>query len=128
MLFEIYNYVHLLMVYSPIALLFVDNKYLKGWIEYVVLILLLTPLHWKLFNNRCIITELTKNYGSFSNAASTESQFSETYFGWLYRPIMKLLNLKWDEEGIDKMVHIHWMFVFILIWWFIFFKLKCNYD
>ena len=30
---------------------------------------------------------------------------------------MKLLNLNWDSEGLNKMVHLHWFINFVVIWY-----------
>ena len=121
MITKVLNYIHLILLFLPVWIYFIDIKYLRPWFKYVILILLLTPIHWELFDNNCLLTKITQLLGDF-NDTSTDSQFSEKYLKWLYKPIMKNINLKWDNDGINQMVHIHWIFNFILIWYYIFFK------
>ena len=119
---NILNIAHLFLLFFPIIIFFVKVKYLKPWFKYLVLVALLTPLHWRFFNNECISTIITKKMGDFSTTR-TNSAFSETYLKWLYKPLMtNIFNLKWNNDGIGKMVYIHWIINFILIEYFIFFK------
>ena len=119
---NILNFLHFLVVFIPIGIYLVDLKYIKNIFPYFVLIALLTPLHWIFFENKCISTILTQKMGDFKDT-QTSSSFSEKYLKWLYHPLMKhIFNLEWNDEGLDKMVHIHWIFNFILLWYFIFFR------
>ena len=119
---DILNLLHLILVFLPIAIFFIDKKYVKGWFIYFVLISLLTPLHWKFFNDECISTILTRKIGDFKETETTSS-FSERYLKWLYEPLMThIFKLKWNSDGLGKMVHIHWILNFILIWFYSFFR------
>ncbi len=51
----------------------------------------------------------------------TNSGFSEEYLEWLYRPIMTKIGWSWNSNGLDKMVNLHWLINFILLWYFLFF-------
>lgn len=118
---NILNALHLLLVFFPIIIFFVSKKLVRSWFKYLVLIMILTPLHWKFFDGECISTVIAKKLGHFKET-NTTSAFSETYFKWLYEPLMKhVFNLEWNNDGIGKMVHIHWSLNFILIWYYIFF-------
>ena len=79
---NILNIAHLFLLFFPIIIFFVKVKYLKPWFKYLVLVALLTPLHWRFFNNECISTIITKKMGDFSTTR-TNSAFSETYLKWL---------------------------------------------
>ena len=119
---QILNILHLVLLFFPIGIYLIDINYLKPWFKFAVLIVLLTPLHWEFFDDECISTILTRKLGDFKNARTT-SAFSETYLKWLYKPLMdNIFKLKWDNEGLSKMVYIHWIVNFISVWYFIFYK------
>ena len=50
-----------------------------------------------------------------------ESGFSEKYLKWLYDPIMKIFNMKWNDENLDIIINFHWLINFLIIWYFTFF-------
>ena len=118
---NILNALHLLLVFSPIMIYFVSKNRIRLWFKYFVLIMILTPLHWKFLDGECILTVIAKKLGHFKET-STTSAFTETYLKWFYEPLMKnVFKLEWNNDGIDKMVHIHWSLNFILIWYYTFF-------
>ena len=47
--------------------------------------------------------------------------FSEKYLRWLYDPIMRLFNMKWNDENLDIIINFHWLINFLIIWYFTFF-------
>ena len=119
---NVFNILHMLLIFFPILIYFVNKKLLKGWLRYAILIALLTPLHWEFFNDECVWTIITRKLGGLEESESTSS-FSEQYLKWLYKPLMThIFKLKWDNDGINKMVYIHWIFNFILIWYYIFYR------
>ena len=118
---NIINLLHMLLVFFPILMYFVNKNILKGWFRYAILIALLTPLHWEFFDDECISTIVTKKLGGLKESDTTSS-FSEQYLRWLYKPLMThIFKLNWDNDGITKMVYIHWIFNFILIWYYMFY-------
>ena len=119
---DLFNVLHMIFLFSPIIIFFIDKKWIKGWFKCLVLIMILTPLHWRFFDGECISTVITKKIGDFRETETTSS-FSEKYLKWLYKPLMThVFNLEWNNDGIGKMVHVHWILNFILIWYFIFFR------
>lgn len=119
---DLFNVLHMIFLFSPIIIFFIDKKWIKGWFKFLVLIMILTPLHWRFFDGECISTVITKKIGDFRETETTSS-FSEKYLKWLYKPLMThVFNLEWNNDGIGKMVHIHWILNFILIWYLIFFR------
>ena len=118
---KILNSLHLLLIFFPITIFFVSKKLVRSWFKYIVLIILLTPIHWRFLDGECILTIIARKLGAFKET-NTTSGFSETYFRWWMEPLMKhVFNWKWNNDGIGKMVHILWGFNFILIWYYIFF-------
>ena len=111
------------MLFSPIWLFLVPlgliKKYKNIFLIYF-LIMLLVPIHWVFFDNRCIFTIITMKAGALNNT-KTDSGFSEVYLRWLYKPIMNIIGWKWNNKGVAKMVNLHWVLNFILLWYFVFF-------
>lgn len=122
MIFHLINFIHLGLLFSPFIIFFINKAYFGWWFKYYVLILILTPLHWKFFDNKCILTILTKKIQNFKYSISNNSQFTENYLKWLYMPIMNILGFKWNSDNIEKASYIHWIINFVLIWYFIFYK------
>ena len=119
---DILNIMHLVLLFFPVIIYFINIGYVKPYFKFAVLIALLTPLHWEFFDNQCVSTIVTRKLGDFKNTRTT-SAFSETYLKWLYKPLMdNIFKLEWDTDGLSKMVYIHWIVNFVLIWYFIFYK------
>jgi len=125
MLVQILNAIHLILLFSPILLYFIPIKYVSRSFKYLFLILILIPIHWDFLDGKCIFTIFTERQGGLVEAETT-SGFSEEYLEWLYRPIMNIIGWPWDNKGINKMVNLHWLFNFILLWYFLFFIAKCK--
>ena len=123
----IFNYLHVFILLIPFLLYIYIPK--KGTIHYtiyiyLILFMILLPLHWVFFDNQCIFTLISKWLGDYKETETT-SAFSETNLGWLYKPIMELFGWEWNSEGLDKMVNLHWIFNYIIIWYYIFYRLCC---
>lgn len=116
----ILNLLHFVFLFFPIIIYFLPLSIVKPIFKWAFLVLILTPIHWVFFNNHCIFTIATKKMGNMKNV-ETDSGFSEKYLKWLYLPIMNLLGWEWDEEGLNKIVNLHWGINFILIWYYLFY-------
>ena len=112
---KLLDYLHLLLLFHPLIVILFYN-YCKPYLHYILLLSVLIPLHWIFFNNECILTFFSKKLGAYQNS-ETNSEFSENNLKWLYKPIMNLLNLKWNNDGLNKMVHLHWFINFVVIWY-----------
>ena len=112
---------HLLLVIFPIIIFFIpiNSKFMFQFIKYAILLLLLTPVHWPLTHNKCVLSVASQEMGGLQNT-QTDSMFSEKYMMWLYGPMLKIIGEKKDDKGLDKVIAIHWIFNFILIWLYIF--------
>ena len=116
----ILNLLHFIFLFFPIIVYFLPINILKPIFKWAFLVLILTPIHWVFFDNHCIFTIATKKMGNMKNV-ETNSGFSEKYLKWLYLPIMNSLGWDWDEEGLNKIVNLHWGINFILIWYYLFY-------
>lgn len=114
------NLLHFIFLFLPVLVFFIPMYIVKPLFKWAFLVLILTPIHWAFFDNHCVFTIFTKQMGNMRNV-ETDSGFSEKYLKWLYKPIMRILGWNWDEEGINKMVNLHWGINFILLWYFLFF-------
>lgn len=125
MLVDILNFIHLILLFSPVIIYYIPIKYLSGIFKYIFLILILIPIHWDFLDGKCLFTLFTEQQGGLIEAETT-SGFSEEYLEWLYRPIMKLIGWKWNSKDLNKMVNLHWLVNFVLLWYFLFFKTNCR--
>lgn len=125
MLVDLLNFIHLILLFSPIIIYYIPVKYLSGIFKYIFLILILIPIHWDFLDGKCLFTLFTEQQGGLVEAETT-SGFSEEYLEWLYRPIMKIIGWKWNSKDLNKMVNLHWLVNFVLLWYFLFFKTNCK--
>lgn len=119
------NLIHLFSLFIPVYIYFVPINYIKHIFKYIFIIILLIPIHWVFFDDRCVLTLFTQEQGGLKNV-ETESPFSEVYLKWLYKPIMDIIGWKWDSVGIDKMSNLHIGINIFLLWYFLFFVGKCK--
>ena len=120
---DLANVAHVVFVFLPFILLF-SQPLPRQLFAVIMLLYMLAPLHWAFFDDECVSTMLTRDtFGGLSGAV-TNSAFSETYLGWLYRPIAAAFGWKWDAEGISKVVHVHWTAIFVSLWFITFYRYK----
>lgn len=127
-LIELVNVIHLFFVIAPILILFISKKKIRKYVKWVLLISILIPLHWVFFKDKCVLTIISESLGGYQNA-TTNSGFTEMNFKWLYYPLMKVFNWQWNEEGINKIVNLHWIVNIIVLWIYCFYYLvprKCK--
>ncbi len=110
--------VHLFIIFSPLFLFFL--KVPKKFLKYMILIPVLVVYHWGWLKNQCLLTIFQKKLGL--SELHGESGFSEKYLKWLYNPIMRIFNMKWNDENLDIIINFHWLINFLIIWYFTFFK------
>jgi hypothetical protein len=119
------NFIHICLLLVPPGIYLVplnkrNMKFMKIFSKWILLIGALIPLHWVFFDNSCVFTMASQELGNYQEAETT-SEFSETNLKWLYQPIMKLFGWPWNNEGLDKMVTLHWVVNIILIWSYCFY-------
>ena len=119
-LIVIINIIHLVFLFSPIAIYFITPKYVNYVFKYLFLIILLIPIHWDLFDDKCSLTLITESIGGLKNT-TFNSQFSEKYLRWLYEPILQLFGREWNTNNLDLIIVLHWILNLILMWYYCFY-------
>lgn len=124
---ELFNVVHLLAIFVPFLLVLIPSRFflnIELTMKIIALFYFLIPLHWVFFDDRCVFTILSLKIGDYQNTQDAEIAFTESNLRPLYEPIMKMIGLKWENrKDIDKMINIHWIIIFIIMWYIIAFKL-----
>lgn len=120
MISDILNFLHLILLFLPVIIYFIPLDWFKNIFKWGFLILILIPIHWVFFDDQCSFTLFTKSFNKEVNKDNTRG-FSETYLEWFYKPIVKIIGWEWDDNGIDKVVNLHWGINFFLLWYFLFF-------
>lgn len=116
----IINIIHLVFLFSPIVIYFITPKYVNYVFKYLFLLILLIPIHWNLFDDKCSLTLITESIGGLKNT-TFNSQFSEKYLRWLYEPILKLFGREWNTNNLDLIIVLHWILNLILMWYYCFY-------
>lgn len=116
----IINVIHLVFLFSPIAIYFINPKYVNYVFKYLFLLILLIPIHWDLFDDKCSLTLITESIGGLKNT-TFNSQFSEKYLRWLYEPILQLFGREWNTNNLDLIIVLHWILNLILMWYYCFY-------
>jgi len=120
----IVDIIHILFCLMPIGIFFIPKKYF--WLtKIIILLLLLTPLHWEFFDNFCSLSWISIKLGGLSNT-NHESPFTEKYLSWIIDPLFNLLNINKSSKSISKFVYFQWIINFIIIYYYIFYYLKCT--
>ena len=117
---RILNGIHASFLLIPFVIFFLDKQRFHPYVKWLFLIIVLTPLHWVFFKNRCVFTIMSKWFGDYEQGETT-SEFSEYNMKWIYLPIMKKIGWQWNSEDLDKMVTLHWIMNIIIVWYYVFF-------
>lgn len=115
---------HIVFILSPIIIFFIPTKYFY-LTKIIILILFLTPLHWSLFNNKCLLTVFSQKLGGLSES-NTGSAFTEKYLKHIYEFFFRLFNIKKNNKNLNKFVSIQWIVMYILVFYYIFYYLDCK--
>ena len=89
--------IHRLLFIIPYILFFIPIKYTKTYIKYIILIILLTPLHWIFFDGHCILN-LIKHYIKYNNFPK-----------------------KHESPINENILYTHFIVSYIIIWLYIFY-------
>ena len=137
MLTKILNTIHFIGLFVPQLIFFIPYKYYAPIFKWLIILYLLIPLHWRFFNGKCCLSEYTKRNGGLQNT-KTSHTFTEVFMKWLYKPIMDIIGWEWNDAGITNMIYVHWIIIYLCLWFFIFFyapkrninilNFKCNLE
>lgn len=124
MLSLIFDILHILYILLPIGIFLIPGKYF--WLtKIIILVLLLTPLHWSIFDGNCILSWLSVKNGGLKNS-KYGSPFSEKYLGWLFLPILDLLGMERNKKNFLKLVNVQWIANYLILFYYIFYHIKCT--
>ena len=123
----ILNALHLIFFFTPLILLVLPKRYLKKYktfVKIVILLILLTPIHWRFLNGHCFLSLISVKMGDYKNVGDTNSPFSRQNLWWLYKPIMAVTGLKWkSEKDLNLLVNSHWVINFLASWFVLAYRL-----
>lgn len=115
---------HVVFIFSPIIIFFIPVKYFFIT-KIIILLLFLTPIHWYLFDNKCLLTILSQKLGGLEQP-KTNSPFTEKYLKYIYNFFFKILNIENNEKNLNKFVSIQWIIMYIIVFYYIFYYLDCR--
>jgi hypothetical protein len=123
---DVFNIVHLIGLFLPFLLVLIPTRFflnIELTMKCLALFYLLIPLHWVFFDDKCVFTMLSVKLGDYKGTNDSIA-FTEANLRPLYEPIMKKIKLNWENrKDIDKMINIHWIMIFIIMWYILAFKL-----
>ena len=112
--------IHFLGLLFPLYMFFIPVNYLKFLFRYIFLLSIMTPIGWGLFDN-CWMSTLT------TSIDDDKDTFTRKRMGFIYKPIMKLFRLDWDnQEHLDIVVNAHLGINYVIMWYYLFFVIKCE--
>jgi hypothetical protein len=109
-----FNGLHLALVFFPIIMFFVTPATARPWLKYIFPLYILVPIHWPLFDDKCIFTVASIKLGALEDTGN-DSSFSETYLRWLYEPVINAAGYCWAPEVLDKTIYLHWGLNYLLL-------------
>tara|TARA_Y100000287_G_C14108336_1_gene298770 strand:+ start:253 stop:594 length:342 start_codon:yes stop_codon:yes gene_type:complete len=84
--------------------------------------MILGPLHWAFFDNKCIFTYISECLGDYDNKElDTDASFTESNFKWLLHPIMNIFGMEWDSKNVHKMLILYSLINITLVWFYAFY-------
>lgn len=119
LIYYLIEIIHSLLLIIPILFYFgiLKNNTL---FKVIFLIILITPIHWIFFNNKCALTLLS----DYFNEDPVHKTFLEKYFGKVFNYFSKIINIPKDKLYRNYITCFIIIDV-ILMWDLIFRKNKC---
>ena len=116
---------HIIFMFIPFIVLLVPLNVLKKYIltlKIVFLLYILTPVHWLIFDNECILTLYSKKRGTLNN--DVRNAFSKKYLSYIYYPILRLFNAPINDKYITRIIGVHWLLMLLSFWYVVCIKLN----
>ena len=60
---RILNFCHFLILFVPIVIFFIPRDLIRPYAKFVLLLMIMVPLHWVFVDNYCIFTKLSMSLG-----------------------------------------------------------------
>ena len=114
MILKLLDFIHMIIVLNPLLFLILPKNIIKKYIKWFLLFNIFIPLHWHFFNNKCMLTEISKYFGGYKGS---DSNFTEKNLKWLHMPNMNIFGWKLDKDGINKMSTLHWLINIFICWY-----------
>ena len=118
------DFIHVVFILMPIGIFFIPKKYFYIT-KIIILLLLLTPLHWNIFDNNCLLSLFSQKTGGLKNS-KYGSPFTEKYLGWLFTFIFDIFKMEHNSNNFSKLVNIQWMINYLIIYYYLFHFLDCS--
>ena len=115
---------HMFLLFSPVLIYAI--RFPNIFVKMGFLMLILTPISWGFFNNKCILTIVSSKLSNDKKYNHNSQNFSEKYLSWFYKPIRNGLGFSKDREGFFQVIYLHWVLNLFLVWYYLFFyNCKC---
>ena len=117
---KLLNSLHVFFALIPVLIFFIPIRFVKFYAHWLLLGAIMVPLHWVFTDNQCLLTMISKRLGDYKDS-KTNSEFTERNLKWIYLPIMRVFDWKWDNDGLQKMSTFHWGMNILFIWYYSFY-------
>ena len=118
--------IHFFVCALPILIYFMPKYTISPYLKWILLLMVMVPLHWIFFSNRCVLTIITKYLGHYDNKKiDTNSAFVDNYLKWIYKPLLKTLGIRWNNNSVAKLITVRWIINILLVWYYIFYISPC---
>lgn len=126
MLVNILDTIYIIYILFPVVLLFLKKKYLqkiRDYLKIIFLIYIIAPLMWIICDGYCIISILS-NYivNNYNNKETNLSHFNETYLKHIYKPILIVFNIDYEQQNIHKITSIISYIPILIMYYVSFYK------
>jgi hypothetical protein len=121
------NAIHIIYMFAPFIIPLIPKLHLikaRVPLKFIFLVYILTPLHWHLFDNKCILTLLSIKTGDYKGLNDKSWAFTDVYMRPIYEPLLKMVGLTWNLTNKIKITYVHWILIFIVLWYVVCFKLN----
>lgn len=116
------NIIHIIILLIPIIIYLLPSRIVKPYIHWILFMMILIPLHWPFFDNKCIFTYISSYLGDYDNEElETEASFTESNFKWLLNPIMNFFGMEWDNKNLHKILTLYALINITVVWFYAFY-------
>ena len=77
------NFIHIIFATVPFLIYFVPANFIVPYIHWILILGVMTPLHWIFIDNQCLLTILSKYLGDYKDS-ETNAEFTENNLKNIY--------------------------------------------